>query len=418
MDFLDALAAWMTTQRWYAGKGHQSRLRILAAQPGLAGSTRYLVMDDAGTLPTLYHVPLVAASSADTADVVDPTDGRALVDAARVPEFAVATLEQMGVDVRRVTGARVLTGEQSNTSIVFEEEGEPTIILKLFRTLHHGENPDVTVQRALSAAGSPYIPRFSGSQDASWPDVGRESGTAHGTLGFAQEFLPGAQDGWTTALEAAREGRDFTDAARDLAIAVAGVHGALSVTLETTEAGPDVVATIGSAWRRRLRIAASEVPALADRVEAVDEVYRAALEDPWPQLQRIHGDLHLGQVLAVPGRGWRLVDFEGEPLRPMTERATPDLPLRDVAGMLRSFDYAGAVGGGPDGGAWAAACQETFIDAYATAAGSADLDGTLLRALVLDKAVYESIYEARNRPDWLPVPLAGIDAALTFRNAD
>nr|WP_194424216.1 phosphotransferase [Microbacterium aquimaris] len=407
----------MTTQRWYAGKGHQPRLRILDAQPGPADSMRYLVMDDAGTLPTLYHVPLVLAGSDDVADVVDSGEGRAYVDAARQHDFAVGSLAEMGVDVHRVTGSRVLTGEQSNTSIVFEERGEPTIILKLFRTLHHGENPDVTVQRALSAAGSPYIPRFFGSQDASWPDVGRESGSAQGTLGFVQEFLPGVRDGWDIALEAARDGRDFTESARDLAIAVAGVHGALSVTLDTTHADPEVVAAIGSAWRRRLRIAASEVPAVADRVEAIDAVYRAALDDPWPQLQRIHGDLHLGQVLAVPGRGWRLVDFEGEPLRPMAERALPDLPLRDVAGMLRSFDYAGAVGGGADGAAWAAACQETFIDAYATAAGSADLDGTLLRALVLDKAVYESIYEARNRPDWLAVPLAGIDTALTFRNA-
>ncbi|GAA1948451.1 maltokinase N-terminal cap-like domain-containing protein [Microbacterium aquimaris] len=417
MDFIDALAGWMTTQRWYAGKGHQPRLRILDAQPGPADSMRYLVMDDAGTLPTLYHVPLVLAGSDDVADVVDSGEGRAYVDAARQHDFAVGSLAEMGVDVHRVTGSRVLTGEQSNTSIVFEERGEPTIILKLFRTLHHGENPDVTVQRALSAAGSPYIPRFFGSQDASWPDVGRESGSAQGTLGFVQEFLPGVRDGWDIALEAARDGRDFTESARDLAIAVAGVHGALSVTLDTTHADPEVVAAIGSAWRRRLRIAASEVPAVADRVEAIDAVYRAALDDPWPQLQRIHGDLHLGQVLAVPGRGWRLVDFEGEPLRPMAERALPDLPLRDVAGMLRSFDYAGAVGGGADGAAWAAACQETFIDAYATAAGSADLDGTLLRALVLDKAVYESIYEARNRPDWLAVPLAGIDTALTFRNA-
>ena len=265
MDFIDALAAWMTTQRWYAGKGHQPRLRILDAQPGPAGSTRYLVMDDAGTLPTLYHVPLVQASSADDADVIDPRDGSALVDAARQQDFAIDTLAEMGVDVRRVTGARVLTGEQSNTSIVFEERGEPTIILKLFRTLHHGENPDVTVQRALSAAGSPYIPRFFGSKDASWPDVGREAGSAHGTLGFAQEFLPGVRDGWAIALDAAREGRDFTDAARDLAIAVAGVHGALSVTLDTADAAPDLVAATGDTWQRRLRIASNALLRAARR---------------------------------------------------------------------------------------------------------------------------------------------------------
>ena len=96
----------------------------------------------------------------------------------------------------------------------------------------------------------------------------------------------------------------------------------------------------------------------------------------------------------------------------MEERAIPDLPLREVAGMLRTFDYATAVRGAPHAAEWAAACRSAFLDAYAGAEGSVDLDAVLLRALVLDKAVYESIYEVRNRPDWLPVPLAGIDAAL------
>jgi maltokinase len=314
--------------------------------------------------------------------------------------------------VSGVTGSRVLRGEQSNTSIVFDVDGQPAIILKLFRTLHHGENPDVEVQRALSDAGSPYVPRFFGSLDAEWPDSGRESGVARGTLGFAQEFLPGVRDGWTIALEAAREGRDFTAAARDLGAAVAGVHGALGAALESTDAALDIVEATGAGWRRRLARAAAEVPAVAERVPAIDAVYRAALARPWPRLQRVHGDLHLGQVLAVPHGGWRIIDFEGEPLRPMDERAIPDLPPRDVAGMLRSFDYAGAVGDGPDATGWAAACRTAFTEAYADAPGAVELDAELLTALVLDKAVYESIYEARNRPDWLPVPLAGIDAAL------
>ncbi len=318
----------------------------------------------------------------------------------------------MGVDASRVTGSRVLTGEQSNTSIVFDEDGHPSIIVKLFRTLHHGENPDVTVQRVLSDTGSPFVPRFLGSLEAEWPDVGRDSGVARGTVAFAQEFLNGVRDGWAVALAAARDSEDFTRAARDLGTAVAGVHGALGATLETADAGPEDVSATAVAWRRRLAIAAAEVPAVADRFSAIDAVYRSALERPWPRLQRIHGDLHLGQVLAVPDGGWRIVDFEGEPLRPMAERAIPDLPPRDVAGMLRSFDYASAVGGGPDAGNWAAACRAAFLDAYAGSEGSVELDSVLLRALVLDKAVYESIYEARNRPDWLPVPLAGIDAAL------
>ncbi|MFE1665364.1 hypothetical protein [Microbacterium sp. P02] len=408
----DDLSAWVAQQRWYAGKSHEPDFRILDVQPA-PSATRYLLMDDAGSSPALYNVPLArVATPAPTDEVIGPDGDGYLVDAARHADFAIGMLAETGVVVSRVTGARVLTGEQSNTSIVFDEDGLPTIIFKLFRTLHHGENPDVTVQRALSEAGSPFVPRFFGSVDAEWPDVGRESGVARGTLGFAQEFLPGVRDGWSIALEAARADSDFTGAARDLGTAVALVHDALATALDTTVATPEDVTLTGAAWRRRLRIAAAEVPAVADRLSAIDELYREALERPWPLLQRIHGDLHLGQVLAVPDGGWRIVDFEGEPLRPMEERAIPDLPLRDVAGMLRSFDYAAAVAGGPGADDWATACRTAFLDAYSHAAGSIDLDPMLLRALVLDKAVYEAIYEARNRPDWLAVPLAGIDAAL------
>ncbi|MEU2205189.1 hypothetical protein AB0P19_11585 [Microbacterium oleivorans] len=412
MGFDDDLGAWVARQRWYAGKSHDPQFRVLDTQT-VAGATRYLLMDDAGAVPTLYNVPLAEVSDPGDLEVVTRTaEGHAVVDATRHPAFTVGLLADMGVDTSRVTGSRVLTGEQSNTSIVYDVDGAPAIILKLFRTLHHGENPDVTVQRVLSEAGSPYVPRFYGSADAEWPDVGRDSGAARGTLGFAQEFLPGVRDGWAIALDAAREGRDFTDAAHDLGVAVAGVHGALRDALESMDASPDQLAAVGRAWRRRLAIASAEVPAVADRLAAIDAVYAAALDRPWPRLQRIHGDLHLGQVLAVPHGGWRIVDFEGEPLRPMAERAVPDLSPRDVAGMLRSFDYAGAVGAGPDAAAWAAACREAFLTAYADAPGAIALDPVLLRALVLDKAVYESIYEARNRPDWLAVPLAGIDVAL------
>lgn len=413
MRFTDDLGAWVARQRWYAGKSHEPRFRVLDA-PAIREATRYLLMDDAGSRPALYNVP-VARVTADREgpEVISREGDDTLIDATQYPPFTIGMLADMGVDVSRVTGSRVLTGEQSNTSIVFDEDGRPTIILKLFRTMHHGENPDVTVQRVLSAAGSPYVPRFLGSLDGEWPDVGRESGLAHGTVAFAQEFLPGVRDGWAIALEAARDGRDFTGAARDLGVAVAGVHGALGAALETVDPGPDAVAAVGTAWRRRLSIAAAEVPEVAARYAAIEAVYDDALAHRWPRLQRIHGDLHLGQVLAVPNGGWRIVDFEGEPLRPMHERAIPDLALRDVAGMLRSFDYAGAVGGGPDAAAWAAVCRSAFLDGYGGAEGSVDLDPVLLRALVLDKAVYESIYEARNRPDWVSVPLAGIDATLS-----
>lgn len=411
MSFTADLSAWVSRQRWFAGKSHDPRLRILDAQPARE-AVRYLVMDDAGSRPTLYHVPLARPAAGTDAETVASDASGPLIDAAQHPPFTIGLLADMGVDVERVRGSRVLTGEQSNTSIVFEEDDRPTIILKLFRTLHHGENPDVTVQRVLSDAGSPYVPRFFGNLDAQWPDIGRPGGTAHGTLGFAQEFLPGVRDGWSIALAAARADTDFTRAAGELGAAVAGVHGALRTHLETMPADAESVGATEVAWRRRLSIAMSEVPAVAARADAIASAYDDALARPWPRLQRIHGDLHLGQVLAVPEDGWRIIDFEGEPLRPMAERAIPDLATRDVAGMLRSFDYAGAVGGRDDAAHWAAACRAAFLDAYTRAQGAVELDDVVLRALVLDKAVYEAIYEARNRPDWLPVPLGSIDAAL------
>ncbi|MGB3911320.1 MAG: hypothetical protein WBL06_12685, partial [Pseudolysinimonas sp.] len=210
MGFEEDVAAWVVQQRWYAGKSHTPRFRLLDAQP-THGATRYLLMDDAASPATLYQVPLGEA------------DGE-LVDAPHDHDFAVGLLAEMGVDTSRVTGSRVMTGEQSNTSIVYDEDDRPTIIVKLFRALHHGENPDVVVQRTLSAVGSPFVPRFLGSLDAEWPDSGRPSGVARGTLAFAQEFLPGARDGWSIAVEEAREGRGFTEAAHDLGVAVAGVH--------------------------------------------------------------------------------------------------------------------------------------------------------------------------------------------------
>jgi len=130
-------------------------------------------------------------------------------------------------------------------------------------------------------------------------------------------------------------------------------------------------------------------------------------------MQRIHGDYHLGQVLEVPDRGWVLVDFEGEPLRPLAERTLPDLALRDVAGMLRSFDYvAGSweqTHSGRSATLWATRARTAFLEGYAEAAGRDPReDAVLLDALELDKALYEVVYEARNRPTWLSIPTAAI----------
>jgi maltokinase len=165
-----------------------------------------------------------------------------------------------------------------------------------------------------------------------------------------------------------------------------------------------------TSMRSRAADAGRVVDDLADREPAIRGVLETAKAADWPPFQRIHGDYHLGQVLLVPERGWVLLDFEGEPLRPMAERNEPDVPLRDVAGMLRSFDYvAGTLvqqGGDADRAhGWAADARAAFLEGYEAELGTPlDAHRPLLDAFELDKALYECVYEARNRPTWLPIP--------------
>ena len=165
--------------------------------------------------------------------------------------------------------------------------------------------------------------------------------------------------------------------------------------------------------RARFEAAVAEAPELRGRARPGRR--RAAgrgCEAHWPPLQRIHGDYHLGQVLHSPERGWVLLDFEGEPLRPLSERSLPDQWVRDVAGMLRSFDYVGGTREQADGASardWVASAQQAFLDGYAARAGEDPRSlGALLAAFELDKAMYEVVYEARNRPGWLAIPLGAV----------
>ena len=132
-------------------------------------------------------------------------------------------------------------------------------------------------------------------------------------------------------------------------------------------------------------------------------------------VQRVHGDFHLGQTLRTPG-GWKIIDFEGEPAKTLSERLAPDSVWRDIAGMLRSFDYAGASVPGPDAARWVADCRTAFLDAYAGGKLHRG-DAAVLRAYEVDKAVYEVVYEVRNRPDWVDIPLGAV-AALAGAGAD
>ncbi|WP_109210759.1 MULTISPECIES: phosphotransferase [Microbacterium] len=452
---LACLAAWMPRQRWYAAKGRPPSLRLLAwwdleAAPdhhGLEGSgvpgerarVRTFLVADEGALPAvLYQIPVVErATETVTADpdhiIGSPVPGTTFIDGPFDPAYAMALLELIsrggtaqgpqaaavgrpspGAVTAEHPVARVVSGEQSNTSLIFEGAGTP-VICKVYRQLHAGLNPDIELQEALAAAGSPHVPRPVGSIEGTWPDLSTAHGTVRGSLASAQEFLPGVEDAWRVALRAAARGEDFREPARALGAATAHVHVSLAgcfPTRKPTAADRDATA---ATWERRFAIASAEVPEIAGQHEAATAVYRRALEVPWPPLQRIHGDYHLGQVLHSPDRGWIVVDFEGEPLRPMAERTQPDFALRDVAGMLRSFDYvAGSLRlGDPDRAdavrAWARGARSAFVEGYAAASGGGlDPRHPLLAALELDKAVYEAIYEARNRPTWVAIPLRAI----------
>jgi maltokinase len=451
-DLPESLSDWVAEQRWYADKGSVPRFERIGGWQidgdGVTITTHYLLAHGQGRA-TLYQVPLTERAApiedATLVDTIDTPAGlRYRYDATTDAAYA-ATLLQLMLDERqldagtdaepvaghrqpgapdiRVTSARILSGEQSNTSIICQVSSGNPVIIKVFRALHHGDNPDVELQSAIAAAGSSLVPTSVGSLSGSWSDTGRPEGRAHGDLAFAQEFLPGVEDAWRVALDAAESNTDFRERAHALGVATAEVHAVLATALPTKPTEPADVSAILRSMRGRLAMAEAEVPALRDVHSRIEEIFAAAEAAVWPPLQRIHGDYHLGQVLWVKDRGWVLLDFEGEPLRPMDERSVPDITLRDVAGMLRSFDYvAGSVELGatvidgadtPPVAEWAAAARTAFTEGYVERSG-ADLlaHRELLDAFELDKALYETVYEARNRPGWLAIPTDAIQRLL------
>jgi maltokinase len=218
-------------------------------------------------------------------------------------------------------------------------------------------------------------------------------------------------------------GGDFAGEASRLGAAVATVHADLRRALGTETAGADDLDEAVTVMVERLDRVAADVPALAAHVPALRETFEAmrAITSP-VEMQYVHGDLHLGQVLRTLS-GWLLLDFEGEPAASVAERSRLRSALRDVAGMLRSFDYAAQqllVGRADDpvltdqAMSWARRNRDAFCEGYAEVAGTDPRDeAVLLRAFELDKAVYEVSYEHANRPDWLSVPLASITRIMT-----
>ncbi len=323
----------------------------------------------------------------------------------------------------------VVSAEQSNTSLIFGA----TAIMKSFRRISPGLNPDIEIHTALASQGSTHIAAPLGWLQGRWQlptDGDPADDGAVVSLAMLQVFLRDATEGWELAKTSVRDlyaeadlhadevGGDFAGESARLGSATAEVHSALAQALPTGTLDPKQRAALADDMRERLARAAVEIDALAPYVErlraAFDDV--RALPDDVP-VQRIHGDYHLGQVMRTLD-GWRLLDFEGEPARSLEERRGLDSPLKDVAGMLRSFDYAARQLLADHPGdtqreyratEWADRNRDFFCRGYAESSGRDPRDdAVLLRAYETDKAVYEVVYEARNRPTWLGIPLSAI----------
>jgi predicted trehalose synthase len=315
---------------------------------------------------------------------------------------------------------RRLTGEQSNTSVTFGD----ALIVKHFRRLVAGVNPELETSRYLTErAAFPHTPRLAGALEYLAPD---------GTLAafaVAHQLVAGSRDGWRWLLDRLQRGDGAVPSLRRLGERTAALHVALSRARADPAFSVEPVTTADvEAWTQAVQRQLDEARralggSLPDGVPP--RVETAGLEGLTGMVkQRHHGDYHLGQTLAVgDGEDFFIIDFEGEPLRPLDERRRKHTPLRDVAGMLRSLGYAAASAPAPQG--WEARARAAFLEGYRTAAAGAPFlpadDRTFTRALAVlevEKAAYEVVYEANNRPDWVPIPVRGLVSASAALRSD
>jgi maltokinase len=446
-----AFQEWIVTQRWFGSKAREvAHIDVVEAIP-LRSEPPELVLAlvearfGEGTHET-YQVPIGLRASDENWDdrvicetgewtvydaLADPAAGRELLH--RMRSGSVETVEEgtlrfrwaeaAGAELGGTVDVRPVGVEQSNSSIVFGD----ALILKAFRRVEPGVNPELELLRFLTERGFPNIAALAG-----WYEF--EGRFIDATLGILQEYLVGARDGWELALDGIRDDpRGLLDRLRALGEVTGELHTALGSDHTDPAFSPDEPSAEALALLtadideqiERLFVDLPENDVLApvagrgqdvrERLQALSHIGAGG------RVIRTHGDLHLGQTMLTD-RGWVILDFEGEPARSLTERRRKRSPLRDVAGMLRSFAYAASAAeqqrGSPAPEGWEASVRESFLEGYFEAVDSAllphgqDAVARLLSVFELEKAIYELRYELNNRPDWVGIPVAGIERLL------
>ncbi len=456
-DYRTLVADYFERRRWFAGKGRDFTVAHIHPMSWL-GSGRVDDGDAQSRVEVVtvafsdgtddaYQFPVAYLRHADPAlehALVGPVDhpelgGVVAYDAVYVRDATNALLEGFtqrnkgDVEFHTVEGTdlpdpsttgSVMSAEQSNTSIVFGDDA----ILKLFRRLSDGDNPDIEIHDALTRDGSEHIAPLLGWMRGEWSSAGDDPRS--GDLGMLQVFLRTATDGWALALASIRDllveedlhpeevGGDFAGESERLGESVGVVHEELARLFPTATLDREQVAGLAAGMQARLDEAVDIVPQLGQFGAALSARFAKLrqLDEPLA-VQRIHGDLHLGQSLRTV-KGWKLIDFEGEPAKTIAERSDLSSPIRDVAGMLRSFDYAAGVTLEEFGAnaqlayraeEWNTRNRDAFLVGYTAAAGhDVRTHDDLLSAFEADKAIYEAVYETRNRPTWVGIPLHAI----------